>query len=74
MARELRSLIARDDSQLVHRCGCEAATAQSSRQRIDRNGREVETLGAAKAGLDDQPITGQRLAADDFAEVVDEVF
>src|SRR5712664_3528598 len=74
IARELRSPIARHDSQLIPGCSCEAATAQSSRQRIDRNGREVEALDAASAALDDEPITGQRLAANDFSEVVGEVF
>ena len=74
MARGLRSPIARHDSQLFPRCGCEATTAQSSRQRIDRNGREVEALGAAQAALDDQPIAGQPLAADDLTQVVGEVF
>src|ERR1700682_3857409 len=74
IARELRSLIARDDSQLFPRCSCEASTAQSSCQRIDRNGSEVETLDAVQAALDHEPITGQFLAADDLPEIVGEVF
>jgi hypothetical protein len=39
-----------------------------------RNGREAETLGAAQSALDDEAVAGRRLAANDFAQVVGEVF
>ena len=70
MAREFSSPIARNDSQLMHRCSWESATAWSGRERIDRNGREVEALGAAKAAVDNEAIARQGLAADDLAEIV----
>lgn len=70
MARESSSPIARNDSQLVHRCSWESATAWSSRERIDRNGREVEAFSAAKAAVDNEAIARQGLAADDLPEIV----
>src|SRR5882724_11133758 len=70
MAREFSSPIARNDSQLVHRCGCEAATAPSSRERIDRDGYEVEAFSAAKATIDHELIARHGLAADDLSEII----
>jgi len=74
MARAERSPIARDDSQLFPRGACEAATAQSSRERIDRDRNEVEALGAGEAALNDQAIAGQPLAPDDLAQIIGKVF
>ncbi|EJN03492.1 hypothetical protein PMI41_02486 [Phyllobacterium sp. YR531] len=73
MARWVRSLIARDDSQLIPRAlGRAAALAgDAERVRIDRF--EGEDFGAAEALLDGQAIARQRLAADDVAQVVGEV-
>src|ERR1700681_907336 len=70
MAREFSSPIARSDSQLVHRCGSESATAPSGRERIDRNGYEVEAFSVAKAAIDHELIARQGLAADDLPEIV----
>src|SRR5579863_2696440 len=69
MARDMRSPIARDDSQLFP---CGWSTARRCRQRIDRNGHEAETIDATSV-LDDETITGQPLSAHDLAQVVGEV-
>ena len=74
MARVFSSPIARNDSQLVHRCGCESATAPSGRERIDRNGYEVEAFSAAKAAIDNELIARQGLAAYDLPEIVRKMF
>jgi hypothetical protein len=70
MAREFSSPIARNDSQLMHRCSWESATAWSGPEWIDRNGREVEALGAARTAVDNEAIARQGLAADDLPEIV----
>lgn len=74
MARELWSPIAREDSQLFPRCGCEAATAEYGRQGIDRTGHEVETFSAGDAALNDKLVARQPFAADDLAQVVRKMF
>jgi len=69
MAREVRSPIARDDSQLFP---CGWSTAERCRQRIDRIRHEAQTIDATSV-LDDETIARQPLSAHDLAQVVGEV-
>src|SRR3546814_18872103 len=66
------SLIARDDSQLIPRASCRAATAARDAERVGIGWYEGQDFGTADALLDSQAVAGQRLAADDVAQVVGE--
>ena len=65
--------MARKNSQVFPRRGCETAAPERRRQRIDRNGREIEALGPVQSALDKKPIAWQPFATDDLAHVVGEV-
>src|SRR3546814_16371828 len=67
------SLIARDDSQLIPRASCRAATAARDAERVGIGWYEGQDFGTADALLDSQAVAGQRLAADDVAQVVGEM-
>src|SRR3546814_10369166 len=66
-------LIARDDSQLIPRASCRAATAARDAERVGIGWYEGQDFGTADALLDSQAVAGQRLAADDVAQVVGEM-
>ncbi|KIT98028.1 hypothetical protein QU38_02945 [Staphylococcus aureus] len=73
MARECRSLIARDDSQLIPRVRFGPATTTRDAEGIRIGRHEGEDFRPAEALLDGQAVAWQRLAADDVAKVVGEV-
>src|SRR3546814_16467238 len=73
MARECRSHIARGDSQLIPMVSWRAATAARDAEPVGIGWYEGQDFGTADALLDSQAVAGQRLAADDVAQVVGEM-
>src|SRR3546814_20035400 len=67
------SLFRSDDSQLIPRASCRAATAARDAERVGIGWYEGQDFGTADALLDSQAVAGQRLAADDVAQVVGEM-
>src|SRR4051794_10746083 len=70
MARQSRSLIAREDSQAAPRWRNEPAFAQPVRKGVGGIRREVQSLCTSRVMRDNQLVAGQCLPADDFAQVV----
>src|SRR5207302_1810097 len=70
MARELRSPIARVDSQAISRLRNETALAKPLGERIDGCEREVQALGAIRIAREHQLIPRQCLPLDNLAYVV----
>ena len=63
MAREVRSPIARDDSQLFPRGVCEAATAQSGRERLPGYQLVIERSATGAERLNFIPISVDPMTA-----------
>ena len=66
--------MARVNSQLILCFRHQAAFAQSLRERVDQDGREIQSFGTIRVACDDQAIAWQGLAMNDLAQVVGKVF